>query len=110
MTVLGAGFWGLGLGLTAMVTTIEYLVWGRSAVVTGVTFGLIATGIQAAAIRVAEPGLKRFAVGFGLRLGGVVLFVIAVLADRALFPPLPTALGYLGVVIPLLFAETRLAQ
>ena len=29
---------------------------------------------------------------------------------RELFPPLPSALGYVGVVIPLLFLETRLLK
>jgi hypothetical protein len=40
----------------------------------------------------------------------VLLFLVAVLVDRRLFPPLPTALGYLGVVIPLLFLETRFVK
>ena len=109
---------GAGVALTVVVTTLEYLAWGREALVAGAAFGLIGTGIQVAAIRALKPGLtaplpelmKRWAIGLGLRLGGVVLFVAAVLLDRTLFPPLPTAFGYLGVVIPLLFAETKLAN
>ena len=108
----------VGAALTGLVTTIEWLIWGRSAVVAGVGFGLLATAIQLVAIRTLKPALagphtelvRHFAVGMGLRLGGIVLFLGAVLADRALFPPLPSAFGYLGVVVPLLFAETRLAK
>ncbi|MSR07159.1 MAG: hypothetical protein EXR93_08860 [Gemmatimonadetes bacterium] len=109
---------GLGLALTAVVSTIEYLAWGPPAVVPAVSFGLLATGIQVVAVWSLKKGLnapyaelmKRWAVGLGLRMGGVVLFVVAVLVDRALFPPLPAAFGYLGVVVPLLFAETKLAK
>ena len=54
--------------------------------------------------------MRRWAMGMGLRLGGIVLFVVAVVADRALFPPVPSAAGYLGVLIPLLFLEARLLR
>lgn len=112
MKILGAG-----LALTAIVTAVEWMIWGPAAVVAAVVFGLAATAIQLVAIRTLKPALagpyaelvKHFAVGMGLRLGGIVLLLGAVLADRALFPPLPSAIGYLGVVVPLLFAETKLA-
>lgn len=118
MRVLGARVLGLGLALTALVTMSEWLIWGQVALVASVTFGLVATAIQLVAIRTLKPALagphsawvKHFAVGMGLRLGGIVLFLGAVLADRTLFPPLPAAFGYLGVVVPLLFAERKLAQ
>jgi hypothetical protein len=45
-----------------------------------------------------------------LRLGGVVLMGAAVVWDRTLFPPLPTAIGFLGVLIPLLFLEVRFVR
>jgi hypothetical protein len=45
--------------------------------------------------------------GVALRLTGVVLVFVAIWIRREIFPPLPTALGYLGVVIPLLFSEVR---
>jgi hypothetical protein len=40
----------------------------------------------------------------------VVLIVVAVMTHRELFPPLPTAFAYLGVLIPLLFGETYLSK
>jgi hypothetical protein len=36
--------------------------------------------------------------------------LLAVLADRESFPPLATAFGYLGVVVPLLFLEVRFVR
>ena len=109
---------GLGLCLTALVVLAEWIAWGRAALVAGVTFGLLATAIQVGAGVAFKPALtgpfpvliKRWAVGMGLRLAGVVAIAVAVSVDRELFPPLPAALGYLGVVIPLLFGETRLAK
>jgi hypothetical protein len=109
---------GLGVALTGVVTGAEYLAWGSAALVPGVAFGLLATAIQVIAVRQLRKGLSapyrelmgRFGIGMALRFGGIILFVIAVLANEILFPPLPAGLAYLGVVVPLLFAETRLAQ
>ena len=104
--------------MTAGVTAIMWLFWGTEAVVPGVTFGLVGTGIQLAAHRMLrtvggddEPFsllAQRWMAGMGLRLGGIALLFTAIGLQRDLFPPLPTALGYLGVVIPLLFTEIRL--
>jgi hypothetical protein len=104
-----------GGALTAAVTVVLWLVWGRSGVVPGLLFGSLATTIQTIAVLVVRPywdaPFEKFAwrwlLGIALRFLGVVAIVVAVMADRALFPPLPTALAYLGVLIPLLFTETR---
>lgn len=82
-----------------------------------VAFGLLATGIQLFAARIvrrlgvpATPDrLKVYAIGMALRIGGVALIGVAVTIDRATFPPGPSALGYLGTLLPLLWLETRLA-
>jgi hypothetical protein len=105
----------LGLALTAAVTAALWLAWGEAAVLPGVAFGLLATAIQMASAALIQPAvqrefkvlIRRWGIGVGLRLGGVVVFVVAVAARRDLFPPLPTAFGYLGVVVPLLFTEIR---
>lgn len=107
-----------GLALTAAVTALMALVWGRAALVPGVVFGLGATAIQLAAYALVRPVaghgfnrlMARWAMGMGLRLLGVALFAAVVLWDRELFPPLPTAFGYLGVLLPLLVMETRLLR
>ncbi len=105
----------VGVLLTALVTTTLWAAFGPSVLFAAVIFGLVATVIQMVAVAVAKPALDRsfdkfmvrWGVGMGLRLAGVVLFTVAVLALPARFPPLPTALGFLGVLIPLLFMETR---
>jgi hypothetical protein len=104
-----------GLALTAVVTAL--LVWGfgDAAFLPGVVFGLVATAIQLAAgvfLRRAagkpfEQMLKAWGMGMGLRVLGMFLFLGAVLADRTLFPPIPTALAFIGVLIPLMFSDIR---
>ena len=108
----------IGLGLTTAVTLAEWLAWGRQALLPAVSFGLLATAIQLAAVWKLKPALagpfpeliRGFAIGMGLRLAGVVLMAAAIVVNRELFPPLPTAFGYLAVVIPLLFGEIRLVK
>jgi hypothetical protein len=104
-----------GVGLTALVTAVLILAWGRAALLPGVTFGLLATVIQVTSAALVMPVVKgefkilirRWAMGMGLRVAGIAAFGAAVWVRRDLFPPLPTAFGYLGVVVPLLFMETR---
>jgi hypothetical protein len=106
---------GLGLLLTAGVTTILWLAWGERAILPGIVFGLLATAIQIASAalmrgaraRELKSLIKRWGIGMGLRLAGIAAFVVAVSVREDLFPPLPTAFGYLGVVVPLLFTEIR---
>lgn len=105
----------VGGALVAVVTAVLVLAWGRSAVVPGLVFGLVALGIEVWSVRLMRAVLsqpfselmKRRAVGMGLRLAGIVCFVLAVALRRDIFPPLPAAFGYLGVLIPLLFLEPR---
>lgn len=107
--------WLPGLLLTALATALLGLTFGRPALLPGVVFGLLATAIQVAAgvyLRRAagrpfEQLLKAWGAGMGLRVLGMFLFLGAVLLDRTLFPPLPTALAYVGVLIPLMFSDLR---
>ncbi len=82
----------------------------------GGVFGAVATAIQVVAMGVVGPKigqgdfrglLLRWAAGTGLRVLGVVLVVVMATVDEGRFPPLPTALGYLAVLVPLLFFEVR---
>lgn len=109
---------GWGLLLTALVAGILYAVWGRQALIAGASFGLVATAIQAASVLLVRPVMQaksseflgRWALGMGLRMAGVALVGIAAYAAPGFFPPLPTALGFLAVLIPLLFMEVRLIR
>jgi len=106
---------GVGLVLTIGVTGAQMAVFGPQVVVASATFGLLAIVIQVFALVLLRPVLRaplpklmqRWGMGMGLRALGVVLFAVAVGVNRELFPPLPTAFGYLGVIVPLLFMETR---
>jgi len=106
---------GLGLLLTVLAGAVLWFLWGDAALVPAAVFGLLATGIQLAALWLVRPVLdapfgdfvRRWLIGVGLRLLGVVLVFVAIAVDRVTFPPLPTALAFLGVVIPLLFTEIR---
>jgi hypothetical protein len=94
------------------------LATGRQALVPGLTFGGLATVLQLVAVLVVKPAMdgptnelmNRWGIGMGLRFLGVVLFVVAVLLSRDIFPPLTTAIAYLGVLVPLLFTELRLIK
>jgi len=107
---------GFGAGLTIAVTGVALLVWGGKAAAGCAGFGLLATVLQTAAVAVMQPAIgahhvtmfKRYGAGLALRLVGVVAIPVAVLLARDWFPPLAAALGYLGVLVPLLFYETRL--
>ena len=107
-----------GLALTTLVTVALVLGFGRDALFPGAVFGALATVIQLAALGALRKGLsgstaeffKGAGIGMALRLLGVVLILVAVTLDRGRFLPLPTALGYVGVVIPLLFLEVRFVR
>lgn len=106
----------LGLALTVVVSGVVGVVWGGGAVIASAAFGLLATVIQLVAHALVRPVLagttrdllRRWGYGMALRLGGVVVFAVLVWVGRDVFPPLPSAIGFLGVLVPLLFTEMRL--
>lgn len=108
----------LGLVLTVVVTALLWAGFGQPAVVPGVTFGLLSTAIQMIALRQLKANwtgsnqqfLQGVGIGMALRMLGIVLVLVAIVVDRGRFPPLPTALGFLGVLIPLLFLEVRFVR
>lgn len=105
-----------GLLLTALAGGVTALVADGPAAGAAVTAGLVATGIETAAVALLRPALtppfealiKRWAFGLGLRLAGVVVVGVLVTRMPERYPVLPTALGFLAVLIPLLFGEMRL--
>lgn len=108
-----------GLGLTLLVTALLVAAQGRVALLPGLVMGGLATGIELLAIRAMKRGLASKATdqflggvmtGMFFRLAGVVVFAGLVMLDRNLFPPLVTGLGFVGVLIPLLFLEVRFVR
>lgn len=109
----------IGLGLTLLVTALLVAAWGReAALVPGALMGVLATLIQWSATRRLRRNydgstpdfFRAIGAGMALRMAGVLLMLLAIVVDRGVFAPLPTALGFLGVVIPLLFLEVRLVR
>jgi len=108
----------VGTALTALVTALAWRLWGPQAAVAAGVFGLLAVGIQLAALALMKPVrgapfskfIARWGAGMGLRSLGIVAIALAAGLDRAHFPPLATALGFLGVLLPLLFYEVRLIR
>jgi hypothetical protein len=106
------------LALTAAAAAVSALIWGGEALLPATGFGLLATLIHVLAVAILKPALggsfnklmARWAMGMGLRLVGVVIFAVVVFVQRDLVAPLPAVVGYLGVLIPLLFSEMRLIR
>jgi len=114
--VVGMGL--AGVALSVAIAAACGWFWGERAAMTAGGFGLLATAIQLVATRLME-GLARmptgkffgrWAVGTGLRFGGAILLGVLALVNVTLFPPLPAALGFLGVLMPLLALEIRLVH
>ena len=109
---------GLGLGLTAAFGVGSWLLGGPTAAAAAAGFGVLATVIHLVAVALIKPAIEgpyrklmaRWAMGMTLRLLGVAVFLIVVTVKRELVPPLPAAIGYVGVLLPLLFSEMRLLR
>lgn len=107
-----------GAGLTALLAAGCGMVWDAAGARAALGFGLLATTIQAVALRLMrgqqaarfDAFLLRWGAGMGLRLVGVVVLMLVVSLWRDLIPPLPAAIGFLGVLLPLLVLELRRVQ
>ena len=114
MKVLAAG-----IVLTALVAALLVRLLGPGALLPALVMGGVATAIELVALRALRRGLAAKAtteffrgvgIGMTLRMAGVLVFAALVLWDRERFQPLATGLGYVGVVIPLLFLEGRFVR
>ncbi len=101
-----------------MVVGISVAVWGREGLVGALSFGCLALGIQIVAVSILKKAwagkfpsvLEKFVIGMALRLAGVVTLAVVVSLRPEVFLPLPSALGFLGVLIPLLYMELKLVK
>lgn len=106
-----------GKGLTLLAGLVAFLLYlSPTVAMTAVVFGLLATTIQYFATRIAaqvpkeaefSAHIKGWAAGMGLRGLGVVVLAVVCTAWPVQFPAVGAAIGYLGVLIPLLFLEMR---
>ena len=108
----------IGLTLGAILAAVSGVIWGGQAAFAAGMFAALALGIQLTSIALIRPAMqappklfiKRWGMGMGLRLLGVVAIALGAGLDRTHFPPLPTAIGFLGVLLPLLLFEVRLVR
>lgn len=109
---------GIGLGLSAGISLLSWWVWDGTAALAAGWFGVLATGLHLTAVALLKPALRgsyrmlmaRWSMGMGLRLLGVVVYLVLTAWKRDMVPPLPAAIGYVGVLLPLLFSEMRLLR
>lgn len=110
----------IGAVLTVALALVGQVVWGHTVWVAIASFGVLAVLVQMVAEALVGPAikrdlpfaavLKRWGIGMALRFVGIVVLAGAAVANPKLFPPLPAAMGYLGVLLPLLIVETRLLR
>lgn len=110
----------IGAVLTVALALVGQVVWGHTVWVAIASFGVLAVLVQMVAEALVGPAikrdlpfaavLKRWGIGMTLRFVGIVVLAGAAVANPKLFPPLPAAMGYLGVLLPLLIVETRLLR
>jgi hypothetical protein len=108
----------VGLLLGAILSGACFRIWGGQAAFAAGAFAALAIAIQLGALGLIQPArgatvqrfLARWGLGMALRLLGVVAIAVAAGLDPKHFPPLPTAAGFLGVLLPLLFFEVRLIR
>ena len=101
-----------GLGMVLVVVAVW--VGGRGA---GIGGG-VALVAQAAAVGLLKPAMQapqpvfmaRWFGGMGIRALALGILLAVSATHRAALPPLETTLGFLGVLLPLLFMETRFLQ
>jgi len=109
---------GIGVLITMVVSGLVWAFWGADGALPAAVFGLLATAIHVAADALLKSGLKqsfgmlmwRWTMGMGLRLMGVGLFAVAVTVQGDRFPAIPSAIGYVGVLLPLMVSEMRLIR
>lgn len=98
---------GLGLALVAIAEAV-----GGTAAAIGGGVALVA---QLWAVAILRPKMRapnpqfmaRWLGGMGIRFLALGALVVWAATHRASLPPLPAVLGFLGVLLPLLFLETR---
>ncbi len=105
----------LGAAAELAVAGIAAAEAGLAGVGAALVGGGIAAAAQLSAVALLRPGMKagttefvrRWASGIAIRGGSAVLMAGVVVATRAALPALWTALGFLTVLLTLLYAETR---
>jgi len=99
------------VGLGAVLVAVAAGIGGRAAAIGGgvaLVAQLGAVALLRPAMRAPQPVfLARWLGGMGVRALALGLVLAIAATHRAALSPLPASLGFLGVLLPLLFLETR---
>jgi hypothetical protein len=106
---------GFGVALAGLLALAAALVHGGDAAVATACGSVLALVAQTVAVALLRPAmgasttafLRRWTAGLAIRGTSLVLLGALMLLTRQTFPILWMAGGYLGVLLPLLFMETR---
>jgi hypothetical protein len=98
-----------------VVAVIAAVEAGTKGLTAALVSGAVAAAAQFAAVALLRPAmqaetpkfLRRWVSGMAIRGAGALLVVGLALAARAALPPLWMAVGFLAVLLTLLYAETR---
>ena len=99
----------------AAVALVYAGVMGLAAALVG---GALATSAQVTAVALLRPGMtaqtpefvRRWVSGIAIRGASALVLVGLVLATKAVLPPLWMSVGFLAVLLTLLYAETRFLE
>ena len=102
------------VGAGAVLVVVVGVFGGRPAALGGA----VALVAQLAAVAILRPAMTapqpvftaRWLGGMGIRALALGALLAAVVTYRAALPPLPTLLGFLAVLLPLLVTETRVLK
>jgi hypothetical protein len=106
---------GPGLALTALLAGTGAVFRGGDAAAAAACGSALALAAQVAAVALLRPAMgartpefmQRWVAGLAVRGASLVLLAGLMVLTRRTFPILWMAAGYLGVMLPLLFTETR---
>lgn len=104
-----------GLGVEMAVAGVAFASGGSPALAAALAGGGVALGAQVAAVVVLRPAMsaqgpvfnRRWALGVAARAASFLMVAVLILTFDDALPPVWTAMGYLAVLLSLLFAETR---
>ncbi len=107
-----------GTAAELVVAVVAAALAGVPGLAAALVGGGIAAAAQVGAVALLRPGMRagtpefvrRWASGIAIRAGSVVVLAVLVLATRAALPPLWTVLGFLAVLLTLLYTETRFLE
>lgn len=105
----------MGAALAAAVVVPGALWRGPEAAVSGLLGAAVALAAQAGAVALLRPGLvagtpefvSRWALGIAVRGASFLVVALLLIALKDRLPVIWIAAGYLVVLMPLLFVETR---